>query len=1092
MQISSLVFLYDDLAVVGQERNASINFERFKMEDVPPSYQSAIDREAWNVIAPWITSGDLCSACLVSRKWHSIFVPFLWGDPARHFGIENDAVFQALTRFKRTLRKARPSVRALTHTLHLPPALSEIYGGPNREWLRDVLEYLPNLQSLIVNRLPFFDHQSCLALRTPSNRRKSFDGDDSEVPVYGLKLLLAAHEPNATASSIASALPCFQALVYLDLSYTTPVKDAAVLASLSNLYDLQVLKLQGIGLRDGEAEVLANSIGIKVRLLDLSNNLLSDMAVRSLMQACFMPSKGGNTDSRTTERQVEDWPVGIRPGPELFSLDTLRSEDLDRELLKQLTNPLTGRLAFEDIPHRGLTHLYIAGNRISVEGVSSLLQSERLHLLDVGAVENVKTIVRTKSLSSNTGYRDEVRYPGAEKLVPVLAKFAAPNLTHLRIDHAVVTEKHEFPEEFFPKPKPAIELHGTIPLASELPPEERQFVEAPAPAHYAVELPTSNDPIYEMDATPAQPRYELVGDIMQFAISPPIGDKPESSTPALAEVLSPIRGEGAYAPEVVPKDEPEADDSYSEGDDVVLNASGSGLASKPTMKQKTNGVNGTDVSAVIQNGTLKSPGPVPESPVNVKQMERPANKVQHRTTASMTHRSAQIAALLKKRPRSALLPSHDLPGSKDFESASYLHPSQLPNLRTFILTDVPTSVPRSSPILAALKSFISACADESALAHLRAQTNYSLPPGRARHAAELDHARSLFALRTIILEMAPPGVGNKSRGQMLAERGWHSNKIRATMLKSSTGDHDSENLWSAAENDFSFFGEEGEEHDECGIYDNEPDKYFPTAHLDDKIVYTPMEGSEDAISGRRSSGHSPHDSTSSLHRQLPQHQYAQQSANTYRSPTVLRSPRDLPLGRNRRGSSGSADFDRDRGSLRERILSVSASNRPPNEMPGSVPSTPVIASTLQSRHPTSRPANFPPPTSHPNLKSPPQTPSSPYANHNINNNPVEPPTEPQVDLVAELAAWRRARRQEYTDAVIRWKLARPAVLHRSSGANAAKRATESDDMFDERDMPVVAGHWKGEVQVVKNPHARARLGVVDVYGNYFEKGYLYP
>ena len=413
-------------------------------------------------------------------------------------------------------------------------------------------------------------------------------------------------------------------------------------------------------------------------------------------------------------------------------------------------------------------------------------------------------------------------------------------------------------------------------------------------------------------------------------------------------------------------------------------------------------------------------------------------------------------------------------------------------MRTFILTDVPTSVPRSSPVLAALKSFISACADEAALAHLRAQTNYSLPPGRARHAAELDHARSLFALRTVVLEMAPPGTGNKSRSQLLAERGWHSNKIRATMLKSSTGDHDSENLWSAAENDFSFFGEEGEEHDECGIYDNEPDKYFPTAHLDDKIVYTPSEGSEDTINdgtGRRRSSHSPHDSSASLHRQQPHQQYAQQNANMYRSPTVLRSPRDLPLGRNRRPSSGSADFDRDRESLRERILSTSSANRPPNEMPGSAPSTPTIASTLRSPHIASNTANFRPPTSHPNLKSPPQTPLSPHAN-NSNNHTAEAPTEPQVDLVAELAAWRRARRQEYTDAVIRWKLARPAVLNRSSGANVAKKA--SDDTFDERDMPVVPGHWKGEVQVVKNPHARARLGVVDVYGNYFEKGYLYP
>lgn len=63
------------------------------MEDVPPSYESAVNRDVWTIIASWIASDDLCSACLVSKKWHNIFAPFLWGDPASHFGTENDAVY---------------------------------------------------------------------------------------------------------------------------------------------------------------------------------------------------------------------------------------------------------------------------------------------------------------------------------------------------------------------------------------------------------------------------------------------------------------------------------------------------------------------------------------------------------------------------------------------------------------------------------------------------------------------------------------------------------------------------------------------------------------------------------------------------------------------------------------------------------------------------------------------------------------------------------------------------------------------------------------------------------------------------------------
>jgi hypothetical protein len=38
----------------------------------------------------------------------------------------------------------------------------------------------------------------------------------------------------------------------------------------------------------------------------------------------------------------------------------------------------------------------------------------------------------------------------------------------------------------------------------------------------------------------------------------------------------------------------------------------------------------------------------------------------------------------------------------------------------------------------------------------------------------------------------------------------------------------------------------------------------------------------------------------------------------------------------------------------------------------------------------------------------------------------------------------------------------------------------------------VEGHWKGEVKIVRNAAPKGRSGMVDMYGNYFEKGYLYP
>jgi hypothetical protein len=974
------------------------------MEDVPPSYEFAVDREVWRIVAPWIPSSDLCSACLVSKKWHSIFIPFLWGDPASHFGVENDAVYVALTRFKRTLKKARASVRQLTHTLHLPPALSEIYGGPNSTWLRDVLEYLPHLQSLIVSKLPFFDHHSLLALRHSStSRRLSFDDEEDEIPLYGLKLLLATREPNSTSASLAEALRHFPQLVYLDLSYTTPARDASVLAALSNLYDLQVLKLRGVGLRDGEAEVLANSIKTRVRLLDVSENLLTDMAVRSLLQACFLPADRHANANRPNGRQVEDWPIGIAPGPDFLSLETLRSEQLDQELLKQLMNPLTGRLAFEDIPHRGLTHLYIADNNLSVEGLSSLLKTTRLHVLDGGTVDTVKTIARTISLSSPTGYRDEISFPGAEKLIPILSTYASNNLTYLRLDHAVVTQRLQSRD--VPSPTSSI-VELTIPITStaELPPEERVVFEAPAPAHYPVEMPSERDPIYELPAESAAPRFELAGDCIHFALSPPVGDAPLPSRTASQERLKPVKGDGAFAPEVVVNDNEHQDDKVSSDEEVILNASGTGRTSRrhPSVPNRAP-IKSVNIKPVDINPD--SPHPATATPVSP--LTNPPPSALH---------IARMETILRKRPvgisaRTDLDTSNNTTLTPQGYPISEFHPSALPHLRTLVLTNVPASVPQSSSVIPNLRKLISACADEAQLALLRAKTNYSLPPGRSRQAAEVHHARSLFALSLIVLEIAPiqlEAKNNIARSGPL--KGWRHLRQRMSMSKSSTGDPDSETFWSAAENDFSFFGEEGEEQDECGIYQHDPDKYFPTAHLDDKF-FVP---SEDHVPS------SPHGSLRSLENGL----------TLMRSPTVLQSPRNLPLGRNRRSSSSTSGRDRD---------SIMA------EVTGSIP------------------------TSNPVAK--PQTPVK--------------ADEPTLDVVAELAKFRREKKAEYEAALLQWRIANNP--HRTVNAVVVNGTTT-----DEKDLPFVEGHWKGEIRVVRNAAPKGRTGVVDVYGNYFEKGYLYP
>lgn len=1071
------------------------------MEDIPPSYDN-INASVLDLLVPYLNTASLVNLCLVSKAYYATFIPHLWGSPASHFvqvanessrttnginfanlqvtGSQNDLVYVALTRFKRILKRARHSTRMLCHTLHLPPALSEIYGGPNSTWLREVLDWLPGLQSLCLSGLPFFDHDSLVAVDQSRSSVGSPGLNDEDFRQYPAKLLLATKEPNVTWVGLSLLIPHLPHLVYLDLSYTSPARNANVLQSLDALTHLQVLKLRGIGLKDPELEILANVIGLRVRLLDIAENLLTDMAVRSLLQACFwLPSTpaalGQVPGNRYSRQDFESWPVGLPPPPDSLSLDTIRTVELDEALLTQLTNPLTGRLAFEDIPHGGITHLYISGNPgISIESIRSILDLGRLHVLDAGNISALtavdlhvlsarkqsagqRDIDRAKSITAShknirgfitrhknrpaslnstdsgpfaeAGEFDEeedfLKMPGAQKLIPVLQEKAGKNLTHLRIDHAVATAVLDTTKELKEKEKVIagrVELPGVLSRAVEVDAKTRQVVEAPGSRSYAAEMPAESS-VFEMDATPAAPRAELPGDIIHFAISPPIGDQPQSQTP---EITSPIRGEGAMAPEVV--NHPD-EHNASDEEEIVLNATGSGV--RRNITSATNSTVSTLQSMnSVSSRSDASPVTRPE-PLRLRKSIKPDSIVAQKTLHSKNVYDAEIKKLTNVRPKG--------PSIK-------LHPSFLPNLRTLVLTNVPREVPSTSTVIERLKAYITACASEARLAVLKARTDYSLPPGRARQDAERQHAQTLFALQAIVLEIS----ADTDQAQ---QRGWKPVRQPMHISKSSTGDADSEALWSAADNDFSFFGEEGEESNECGIYDQEPDKYYPTTiPFDDKIFVS----SNDQPNSFDSSNNllSPRVSTPSSAVYGSFGSPINSRGQINRNGTLMQSPRNLPLGRNRRTSN---ELNRGRNSptvsdlkLPQRLNTTS----PYIEMPGTIP---AIRPQPPTSYPTSQPVQSPAPE----------------------------PTQ-MVDVVAVLAQWRRERKAVYQEELLKHR--------RSSSSTSA-----SGSLGRLADMETfVEGYWSGEVKVVRTsprnvPKGKMeRQGNVDVFGNYYEGGYLYP
>ncbi|KAF2454703.1 hypothetical protein BDY21DRAFT_291008 [Lineolata rhizophorae] len=696
------------------------------MEDVPPSYECANTRDCWPLIAPYVCSLDLCSAALVSRRWHQIFAPQLWGNPASHFSPENDVLYVALTRFRRTLSWARPSVRELTHTLHLPPAHAEIYGGPHAEWLRDMLERLPRLQSLLVDELPFFDHACLTALRHASRarQREARSAPPGEVPVFPLRLLDAARCFNATSTGLAEALRHFPALMSLDLSGTSAARNESVLRGLRSLSGLRILKLRGLGLRDEDLRTLAAAIGTRVRSLDVRDNQLTDESAGVLLETCLAGRSDRLTPGQNQQPTASSPALDPRLGQDL--LDIYESEDLDQRLRKKLIRDFVGRLAIEDGQQSGITHLYISKNLFTVAGVSRLLGSKRLHVLDVGTLPPVLGRVRRLL---EPGHRETANFatPGAEQLIPVIASSDMSKFRYLRFNYAIVTED--------------------APLSSEF---------GPAPAEVEGDLGRSTKPrnvdTYELDATPmaaelepeSEPRYELPGDPV------PPSAMPSRAKPSVARnmdepVCPPVRRGSIYAPEVV-------------DEEPVLNAAG------PT-----------------RPGGNEMPSPT--------------------YTTSAHDRRARLT----------------LEQSKEH----CLHPGMIRKVRTLVLTDVPIKS-SSARVPYRIVQFIKDCAEEVRIARLQANATYALPPGRSRQAAERDYARSIFAMRRIVLELAPE-VDPDEMNTDAKRAGWKQ-------TKSSTEDPDSEALWSAAENDFSFFNDDFE----CGLIDSEFSGRMPLT--DDKFA----------------------------------------------------------------------------------------------------------------------------------------------------------------------------------------------------------------------------------------------------------------
>jgi hypothetical protein len=348
-----------------------------------------------------------------------------------------------------------------------------------------------------------------------------------------------------------------------------------------------------------------------------------------------------------------------------------------------------------------------------------------------------------------------------QDLVPLLERDGG-ELTYLRVNHSIVTSY------IAPLSGPIVAELDSAPSPPILP--VTPPIELEAAEMQFQEL--DSEPIFELEGSPVPETFSLSPESPNYnteSLSPKIDYSHEASAePSERPLLSPL------------------DTSYQIP--PPLNLSTSPYVVSP----------------------LPSPNPV----ITVSDTDTPQGPVTQQAIPPLTNRA---------RTYSGVLLDHESRVDYHKSQPHGLLPSMFRGLRTLVLTEIP-SHSHSDELSQRIISFIRACGEEACWSRMQSRVSYALPPGQTGPHAELSHAKSLFALRQIVLEVKP----YRRSDSLIAPEPWSRN-----VSKSSVEDKDCEEFWNAAANDFSFF-DHGE--DECGIPESEMTTAVPLEARQGKMV----------------------------------------------------------------------------------------------------------------------------------------------------------------------------------------------------------------------------------------------------------------
>lgn len=652
----------------------------------------------------------------------------------------------SLTRFKRLLVKTRHEVRRLAHTLHIPPAQPEFYGGPQTGWLKDILDRLPALQALIVSNLSFFDYQ-CLqichaghkfSLRSPAR--------------YPLKLLIASECENTTAQSLTTALAQFPDLMYLDVSGAHGARSPHVLHQIGCLPNLKVLNLSKCGLRDEDLEYLKFTNNL--RSLDVSSNFLTERGISRLLEMIpseiLVTGRDRSSTMNTAHRSMKSRPHVFKAVP---------ADGLEKFIVKRLTSSHMDHLQLEEDLPTVFTNLHVASNYITVDSLARTIQCPTLKHADLGSLNLSKRPYEMLSprspVSPSSVSRRFSDSPEIEVLSPAVFCHSFRNLTSLRIGHSVITS-HPFSGQELPLSEQCFELHS----------EDLRFELDSREVH---------GECFEMEDTSRNVASEHESHlVMEHSDSDAQDDKDDNLD--IEEIHASFESPEDVAAQLHITHPIDIDGENSRTSDETPNS----------VTRKLPSISITSQHNHIATSHL--PGSLPDGPEVYRYNYKSGPESTWRALEqckSPTSTRDLIEAITQRQHRTAARERH--PGR--------FRPFMLPHLKTLTLTDVPSTT-RRHHIPDTLILFIRECAEDEESARLEELAcNGS--------SATAPHQR-ILKLETLILEMTsyPEPMFTSSLPHQAPR------SKRSSFTKSSTEDMDSELFMNATESDFSFFGED--------------------------------------------------------------------------------------------------------------------------------------------------------------------------------------------------------------------------------------------------------------------------------------------